>query len=82
MLFLGGQGGRVGKKQNENESEGKNPGKGKIQDLRNNLIQINMLVIGFGNLMHLSWRDYKNKNITVEIQGIGSQGKKTIEKAY
>lgn len=35
-----------------------NPGRGKIQDIRNSLTQINVLVIGFGNLMQVSWKDY------------------------
>lgn len=44
-----------------------NPGKGKIQDIRNSLIQINVLVMGFRNLMQVSWQDYKKKNIPVKI---------------
>ena len=44
-----------------------NPGKRKIQDIRNSLIQINVLVMGFRNLMQESWKDYKKKNIPVKI---------------
>lgn len=44
-----------------------NPGKGKMQDIRNSLIQINVLVMGFGNLMQVSWKNYKKTKISVKI---------------
>lgn len=45
-----------------------NPGEGKIQDIRNSFIQINVLIMGFLNLMQALWKDCKKeKNIDVKI---------------
>ena len=45
-----------------------NSGKGKIQDIKDSLIQINVLAMGFGNLMQLLWMIIKRRKTQDEKQ--------------
>lgn len=53
-----------------------NSGKGKIQDIKDSLIQINVLAMGFGNLMQLLWMIIKRRK-TQDLY----TGRKAIKKA-
>lgn len=59
----------------KNESEKIKQGKGTTHDIRNTLIEISVLVMGFGNLMQVLRRDYKKKkNVNVKIWKVGRPG--------